>query len=125
MFDKAGGQHVGLVVASLRNPGEADRVHELGGKVVWVDADPKLRYERVQNAFRGRDGEDNKTYEQFLAEEEAEMQTTGDAATLDMGAVKAKSDMTILNESDLASLQKAIEDRTAVIIAMDAAWCER
>ncbi len=116
---------MGLVVASLRNPGEADRVHELGGKVVWVDADPKLRYERVQNAFRGRDGEDNKTYEQFLAEEEAEMQTTGDAATLDMGAVKAKSDMTILNESDLASLQKAIEDRTAVIIAMDAAWCER
>src|SRR3989344_1635559 len=36
IYQKNPGGHKGLVIASLRNPGEADRVHELGGKVVWV-----------------------------------------------------------------------------------------
>lgn len=92
----------GLVMASLRNPAEADRIHELGGIVLWVDADPKIRYERVQaNAFaRDRAAEDNKTFEQFIAEEQAEMHRTAgaDAATLDMSAVKDRSDFTIINE---------------------------
>jgi len=102
-------QHVGLVIASLRNPGEAVRVHELGGTVVWVDADSRIRYERIHNSHRGRDEEDNKTYEEFLAEEEAEMHTTGDAATLNMTAVHELSDITIMNESDLEALQKITE----------------
>ncbi|MGH7240388.1 MAG: hypothetical protein ACREHG_10070, partial [Candidatus Saccharimonadales bacterium] len=75
-------------MASLRNPGEADRVHELGGKVIWVDADPQVRYQRVINADRGRDGEDGKTYAEFLAEEAAEMNYSGDEATLSGAAVK-------------------------------------
>lgn len=90
----------GLAIASLRNPGEADRVHELDGLVVWMDADPKVRYERIQAnaAIRGRAEEDNKTFEQFLSEEQAEMHASGDAATLDMSAVKAKSDIVLTNE---------------------------
>ena len=89
----------GLVVASLRNPGEADRIHEVRGTVIWVDADPKVRYERIQanKASRGRKGEDDKTFEQFMAEEQAEMTTTGDSATLNMSAVKEKSDLPIMN----------------------------
>src|SRR5438045_2948405 len=39
-FVKASGQKpAGVIIGSLRHPGEADRVHELGGQVVWVDAD--------------------------------------------------------------------------------------
>src|SRR5690242_4568952 len=38
----------GLVIGSLRHPGEADAVHELDGVVVWLDANPRLRYERIQ-----------------------------------------------------------------------------
>ena len=34
------GDYKGLAIASLRNPGEADRVHALGGSVLWIDADP-------------------------------------------------------------------------------------
>ena len=95
-------QAAGIAVASLRNPAEADRVHELGGVVIWIDAEPRVRYDRIQAhlADRNRVDEDNKTYEQFLAEEQAEMHTTGDAATLDMAAVKAKSDYIIINEFD-------------------------
>jgi dephospho-CoA kinase len=100
----------GLVVASLRNPGEADRIHELGGTVVWVDADPRLRYERIQSSNRGRGSEDSKTFEEFLAEQEAEMHSSGDEATLNLAGVKALADTEIFNESDLTTLESAVAD---------------
>jgi dephospho-CoA kinase len=97
-------KYSGLVMSSLRNPGEVDEIHELGGILVWSDANPKLRYERIQknSHLRNRAGEDNKTYEQFLAEEEAEMNVTGkgDETSLSMHAVKEMSDLTIVNEFD-------------------------
>jgi shikimate kinase len=98
-FESSGGGYAGVVIASLRNPGEADRVHALDGMVVWVDADPRVRYDRVQKARgrRGRSGEDDKTFEQFQAEEAAEMTRSGDAATVDMSAVKERSDVTVIN----------------------------
>jgi dephospho-CoA kinase len=89
----------GLIMASMRNPGEADRVHELGGVMMWVDADPRIRYDRVQAnaASRGRAAEDQKTYKEFLAEQEAEMHQSGDEATLSIAGVKAKCDIFIDN----------------------------
>jgi dephospho-CoA kinase len=107
-------KYAGVVMASLRNPGEADRIHDLGGTMVWIDADPRVRYERVQKnkATRGREGEDDKTFEQFQAEEAAEMQSLGgDAATLNMAGVKAKSDVTVDNShEDLVHFRKHVED---------------
>lgn len=107
-YNKSADRYKGLAISSLRNPGESARVKEIGGINVWVDADPRIRYERIQRAERGRGGEDDKTYEEFLAEEQAEMQHNGDEATLNMAGVKALADITILNESDLASLENAV-----------------
>jgi hypothetical protein len=107
-------KYVGVAIASLRNPYEADRVHELGGVVVWVDADPKTRYERIRtNAeARARAGEDSKTFEEFLAEEQAEMHPTGDAATLDMSGVKVRSDLFLINDAtNLEEFQSFISDQ--------------
>jgi len=114
-YESQGGdnRYEGLVLASLRNPGEADRVHELGGTVVWVDADPQLRYDRIQTANRGRGAEDSKTFEEFLAEQEAEMHSSGDAATLNLAGVKALADTEIFNESDLKTLESAVADLLA------------
>jgi dephospho-CoA kinase len=109
----------GLVMASLRNPGEADRVHELGGQVIWVDADPKVRYDRIQanKATRGRIEEDEKTFEQFMAEEQAEMTTTGDSATLNMSGVRDKADLTIHNDgSGIEDFKDEAEQALAHII---------
>ena len=104
----------GLAIASLRNPGEVDRVHELGGKVIWVDADPRVRYERV--AGRGR-VDDNKTFEQFLAEEEAEMKHSGDAATLSMGDVKSRADIKLANNFEtLDEFENSIVSQLATIL---------
>lgn len=102
----------GLVVASLRNPGEADKVHELGGMVVWTDADPEVRYGRIQAhaVERNRAEEDNKTFEQFIAEEQAEMTSSGDAATLNMSAVKERADLIIANDgTDIEAFKDAAE----------------
>jgi len=93
-------KYAGVVLASLRNPGEADRVHALGGTVIWVDADPRVRYDRIQKARveRGRAGEDDKTFEQFQKEEAEEMNRSGDSATLNMAAVKQRADISISND---------------------------
>src|SRR3989344_7681948 len=78
----------GLVLASLRNPGEAERVHELGGRVVWVDADPRVRYERIVSRNRGT--EDHVSFEEFSVEEQVQMQHKGNEATVSLSGVKAK-----------------------------------
>lgn len=98
-FKKHKNKYKGLIIASLRHPSEAELVHELGGKVVWVDADPEIRYQRIQaNASgRGRAAEDNKTFEEFIADEYREMHPEGDEATLNMAGVKNLSDITLLN----------------------------
>jgi cytidylate kinase len=106
-------QYVGLALASLRNPGEADRVHELGGTVVWLDAEPKIRYNRIQSDLHirtHRSDEDNKSYEEFLNEEQIEMHSSGDAATLNMAAVKELADVRIDNShEDPASFRPQAE----------------
>lgn len=107
-YQQLGGddKFAGLVVASLRNPGENDRVHELGGEIVWIDADPKVRFERLSMRRRADDPE---SFEDFLAHEQAEMQHSGDEATLSMADVKAKADKTFHNEfTTLDELNTAI-----------------
>lgn len=91
-------RYKGLVVSSLRNFGEANRIHELGGSVVWVEAPVELRYQRIYS--RQRSTEDQKTFEQFLAEEQAEKEHTGDEATLNWQGVKDRADFFITNDSD-------------------------
>jgi cytidylate kinase len=115
---KVADKYDGVVMASMRNPGEADTIHELGGVMVWLDADARVRYDRIQaNATtRNRAEEDNKTFEQFLAEEEAEMHVPdgGDVAQLDGQAVKDRSDVFIVNDgADATNLQSAIKELLA------------
>ena len=116
VFNPIQNKYLGLAISSLRNPGEADRVHAAGGLVLWVDADPQIRYARVNRSQRGRDraADDNKSYTEFLADEQIEMnrEKGDDTATLSMADVKNKSDLFISNNSqsldDLASILKQL-----------------
>jgi dephospho-CoA kinase len=111
-WEQQASTYKGVVVGSLRHPGEADAVHELGGTVVWVDADPRVRYERIQaNASaRSRTAEDAVSYEDFLAQEEREMHPIGDAATLDMASVKQRADVFLDNGGDdIESFERSVE----------------
>jgi shikimate kinase len=112
--------HSGLAISSLRNPGEADRVHGLGGQVVWLDADPLIRYNRIQANAQNRGAiravDDQKTFDEFLADEQAEMHhQSNDITTLSASGVKAKADIFLENESNnLESFVKEIK-RSLVI----------
>ncbi|HSH17982.1 MAG TPA: AAA family ATPase [Candidatus Saccharimonadales bacterium] len=107
-YDQPKGKYHGIAIASLRNPFEVDRIHELGGVVWWLDADPLLRFTRIRAnaATRARAQEDEKTFEEFLAEEQAEMHATGDAATLNMSAVRDKADTHMQNGGNSLGLLK-------------------
>lgn len=112
MWKAQSDSYKGVVIASLRNPYEADRIHELGGMVLWTDADPKIRYNRIIHGDRGRASEDKKTFEQFLAEEAAEMHPPAgaDGAVLNMAAVHERADIKMINNgSDLEDFKAEIE----------------
>jgi cytidylate kinase len=99
IFKKSADRYKGLVAIPMRNPGEAQRIKDLGGTLVWVDAPQRLRYERIYS--RQRSDEDKKTFEQFLAEEHAEMEHHGgDDATLNMAGVKAIADVFVTNDNN-------------------------
>lgn len=114
VFKPQASQYKGLVMASLRNPHEVQRVHELGGSLIWVDADPKVRFERITTNNRGR-AEDQRTYQQFLEDDAAEMYPPkgSDSAVLYMAAVRDQADFFLENNSSspetlLGDLRKLI-----------------
>jgi len=87
----------GLVIGSIRRPAEAVAVQQEGGVVVWVDADQKLRYARLQSNSRNR-ATDTLSYEDWAAEEEREMNPgSHDPTVLNMSATKTACDLKITN----------------------------
>jgi dephospho-CoA kinase len=94
-FQQAPGSYKGLAIASLRRESEAKRIHEFGGKMVWVDAEPEVRYKRVNGRNRG--AEDAKSFEEFIAEEQAEMHNQGDKHAVGTQRVKEIADIFLTN----------------------------
>ena len=112
-FKQTDRRYRGVVAIPMRNAGEAKHANDLGATLVWVDADPQLRYQRIYS--RQRSPEDQKTFEQFQAEEQAEIHRTGDKATLSLAAVKDLADIFITNDSNNLQdfrqiVQKALKD---------------
>lgn len=88
----------GLVIGSIRAVGEAERLKQVGGKLIVVDADPHIRYERLKG--RGR-ADDNISFEQFQEKEAADMahgQT--DPTKFGMAAVIESGDIRIVNNNN-------------------------
>lgn len=114
IFDESKDKYSGLALASLRNPGEVDAIHSYGGVVLWLDADPKMRYERVSGADRGRDRaiNDHVSFKKFLQEEKDEMYRPvgGDETMLSVLEVKQKSDFFLSNNTnDLEELKLKLD----------------
>jgi dephospho-CoA kinase len=106
---RTGKNYPGIVISPMRNSGEAKHLKEIGGKLVWVDAQPRLRFERVTD--RGRDAESHLSYEEFVAAEEAEMRNAGDENGLDMAEVKAMADIVIENNGSVEELKRNLTEK--------------
>jgi dephospho-CoA kinase len=111
LLNKSGDKYTGVVAIPMRNPGEAQRVKDLGGILLWIDADPKIRYKRIYS--RKRSAEDNKTFEQFLREEHDEMDHLGgDEATLSLAGVKDIADIFLENNGNDIEAFKDYAEKT-------------
>jgi dephospho-CoA kinase len=104
--EKAAEGYSGLTLTSIRHPDEAAAIQKAGGIVIWVDADPKIRYQRILKRNLGRP-EDQKTYEQFIDEENAEMHLSEAGGGLDMAGVRDVADLKIINEFDSSEAYEA------------------
>ena len=96
----------GLVIGSIRGTGEAKRLKEFGGKLIVVDADPHVRYERLKGRARA---DDNVTFEQFMEKEAGDLavgQTDpnklGLAAVIDMADIRIEN-----NGNDIIAFKAA------------------
>lgn len=101
-----------FIIESIRNPKEAEKIKSLGGFLIVVDADKHIRYERIV----GRGSEtDDVSFEEFVAHEEREMTTENpeDPAFMDIRAVIAMADATIMNDGTLEELHAKIDEALA------------
>lgn len=65
------GEAKALVVSAIRSIGEVEALKAAGGVMVFIDADPRVRYER---AFaRKRDVEAGMSFEEFMDSEQKEL----------------------------------------------------
>lgn len=104
----------GLVIGSIRGTGEAKRLKEFGGKLIVVDADPKVRYERLKG--RGR-ADDHITFEQFKEKEAADMAVgETDPTKFGMAAVIDMADLSIENNGkDIEAFKANAEKELGLI----------
>ncbi|MCU0670175.1 MAG: deaminase [Myxococcota bacterium] len=95
------------VIDSIRHPAEVEalRTHARGFRLIWVDADPALRIERLRS--RGRPG-DPETLPKLL-EQEGRERSGGGAAAQQLDAVAALADFRVRNEGALAALHAEIQ----------------
>lgn len=104
---------VGLVLSGIRSMGEMNAViHKLKGEMIYTDADPELRYERM--VMRQRDAESQITREEFEKREMAEWHVGDDENDFNKRDIRAyceEKDMIVYNASDLASFFHQAEQK--------------
>ncbi|MDR3548061.1 MAG: AAA family ATPase [Candidatus Pacebacteria bacterium] len=105
LYDRAKQAGGDAILESLRAVAEVHRIKELGGKVIGVDAEPHLRYER---SVARKSEKDDVSYEKWLAQEQEESNTTDPTKQNIFGALK-ESDYTVTNNGTLEELHAQID----------------
>ena len=102
-----------LVISGIRSIGEVEKLHELGGKLIFVDADPEVRYSRAQ--ARARDVQDKMSLKEFLSQESSESENIdqNDKTIQNLPATKRMADYVILNNEDFAMFIRQAEQLVA------------
>jgi dephospho-CoA kinase len=94
------------IIESIRTEGEIDSLRNKGNFALWaVDADPKIRYERIV----ARQSETDKiSFDTFLSNEQREMNAI-DPTKQNLAACIRKADVVLLNSDDYEKLFEQIE----------------
>ncbi|USN45414.1 MAG: AAA family ATPase [Candidatus Woesearchaeota archaeon] len=95
------------IIESIRTSGEVETLRkEPFFKLLAVDADPTLRYERV---FSRKSEKDKITFEEFLSNEQREMHAT-DKATQNLSYCIEHADFQLTNNGSLEELYAELEE---------------
>ena len=87
-----------LLINGIRHPSEAQRIKDIGGIMIWIDAPIEVRYNRIQQSNRGR-FEDNVSFGQFQEQEMREMSANSEAS-VNLTLVRRLANITLLNDSN-------------------------
>ncbi|MBI3486337.1 AAA family ATPase [Candidatus Daviesbacteria bacterium] len=91
-----------IVVDGMRWLADLEMIKSIDGKIVYITADPKIRFERTK--LRGeKDGEIETTFEQFMEEEKAPTE-------VDIPEIAKNSDFTINNNGSFEEFKNQVND---------------
>lgn len=103
----------GVVISGMRSVGEAKKIQELGGVLVFVDAPIKLRYQRAK--MRARDSE-VASFEDFEASEAREWELNyGSETKHNLKGIKEISDIELDNSADLEQFISEAGDKLNLV----------
>lgn len=101
-----------VIVESIRALAEAHFLKSQHGILLAVDANPTIRFERVQAR---RSGTDKVTFETFLAHEELE-KNDPDPHGMQKAKVMEMADYTIMNDGTLAELEARVDAWLSTVV---------
>ena len=107
LFKRALGSNQNCVIESLRTVGEIESLKSKGNfTLLAVDANPKVRYERV---IKRSGSTDDISFEKFLADEEREMEST-DPNKQNLKKCIEMADFVIENNGTIEELNSKLEE---------------
>ena len=98
------------VIDGVRSREEIEAIKRLGGKVIYVEARPEIRFERLVKRKASKD-RDIKSFEDFMAVDEAEERL------YHTSKLKGLADYVIVNEGTLEELRRKVEEIIEEVIA--------
>ncbi len=111
LYEKASKQGSNAIIESIRTPGEIDFLQSQGNfTLIAVDADPKLRYERISLRKSATDSVD---FDTFLANETREMSTT-DPNKQNLQACIDRADIYLSNNGSREDLLEELKNKLAL-----------
>jgi dephospho-CoA kinase len=93
------------VIESVRGTGEAEALKKMGALLLSVDADQRVRYERILSR---KSNTDEITFEKFVADEEREM-NSDDPTKQSIASVMRMADIHITNNETKEELWEVLE----------------
>jgi len=105
LLRRARSQSGNTIIESIRTLGEAEKLKEVGGILLAVDADKKLRYERI--LLRGG-SKDKVSFKEFSRQGKIEMESN-DPNKQNLLACKKEADYLIENNGNIEELNREIE----------------
>lgn len=105
LYEQAAASGKNTVVESVRTVGEAEFLQSSGAKILAVDADREIRYDRV--VVRGS-STDKVSFKEFCAQEDREMAST-EPWDMNIGRVMQMADVIVANNGTVEELHAQID----------------